>query len=254
MSEGIVYGIHAVARMLQQAPARCLALYCVERANARLLRLTEQARSAGVSVQLVNRKRLTELAASDKHQGCMLQIDETAIAMNFDQCLQSISAQSLLLVLDGVQDPHNLGACLRSADACGVDAVIIPRDRTVKVNATVRKVAAGGAESVAVIEVTNLARCLKELKQAGVWIYGTSGEASDSIYDHDYHGPVALVMGAEGSGLRRLTMESCDHLVKLPMHGQVESLNVSVATGVCLFEVLRSRSSPPRGSGGPTHR
>ncbi len=164
--------------------------------------------------------------------------------MDFDQCLQSISPQTLLLVLDGVQDPHNLGACLRSADACGVDAVIIPRDRTVKVNATVRKVAAGGAETVPVIEVTNLARCLKDLKQAGVWIYGTSGEASDSIYDHDYHGPVALVMGAEGSGLRRLTMESCDHLVKLPMHGQVESLNVSVATGVCLYEVLRSRSKP----------
>lgn len=246
MSEGIVYGIHAVARMLKQAPARCLALYCVERANARLLQLTDQARSAGVSVQLVNRKRLTELAASDKHQGCLLQIDETTIAMDFDQCLQSISPQSLLLVLDGVQDPHNLGACLRSADACGVDAVIIPRDRTVKVNATVRKVAAGGAETVPVIEVTNLARCLKDLKQAGVWIYGTSGDASDSIYDHQYHGPVALVMGAEGSGLRRLTMESCDHLVKLPMHGQVESLNVSVATGVCLYEILRSRSNPLR--------
>ena len=244
MSEGFVYGIHAVARMLQQAPQRCLALYCVERANARLQKLIDQAGSAGVSVQLVTRKRLTELAASDKHQGCLLQIDETAIAMDFDQCLQSISPQSLLLVLDGVQDPHNLGACLRSADACGVDAVIIPRDRTVKVNATVRKVAAGGAETVPVIEVTNLARCLKELKQAGVWIYGTSGEASDSIYDHDYHGPLALVMGAEGSGLRRLTMESCDHLVKLPMRGQVESLNVSVATGVCLYEVLRSRAQP----------
>ena len=118
---------------------------------------------------------------------------------------------------------------------------MIPRDRAVKVNATVRKVAAGGAESVAVIEVTNIARCLKELKQAGVWIYGTSDRASSSLYDHDYRGPVALVMGGDGSGMRRLTMESCDHLVKLPMRGQVESLNVSVATGICLYEIRRSR-------------
>jgi 23S rRNA (guanosine2251-2'-O)-methyltransferase len=148
-----------------------------------------------------------------------------------------------LLVLDGVQDPHNLGACLRTADACGVDAVIIPKDRSVKMNATVRKVAAGGAETVPLIEVTNLARSLKDLKQAGVWIYGTGDRASASLYEHDFRGPVALVMGAEGSGLRRLTMESCDHLVSLPMLGQVESLNVSVATGVCLYEILRSRSS-----------
>ena len=163
--------------------------------------------------------------------------------MDFQQCLLGVNRNSLLLVLDGIQDPHNLGACLRTADACGVDAVIIPRDRAVKVNATVRKVAAGGAESVPIIEVTNIARSLKDLKQAGVWIYGTSDMAEDSLYDHDYSGPVALVMGAEGSGLRRLTLESCDHLVKLPMQGQVESLNVSVATGVCLYEMLRSRSA-----------
>jgi 23S rRNA (guanosine2251-2'-O)-methyltransferase len=163
--------------------------------------------------------------------------------MDFQQCLLAVNRNSLLLVLDGIQDPHNLGACLRTADACGVDAVIIPRDRAVKVNATVRKVAAGGAESVPIIEVTNIARSLKDLKQAGVWIYGTSDMAEDSLYEHDYCGSVALVMGAEGSGLRRLTLESCDHLVKLPMQGQVESLNVSVATGVCLYEILRSRSA-----------
>jgi 23S rRNA (guanosine2251-2'-O)-methyltransferase len=150
---------------------------------------------------------------------------------------------TLLLVLDGIQDPHNLGACLRTADACGVDAVIIPRDRAVKVNATVRKVAAGGAESVPIIEVTNIARSLKQLKQAGVWIFGTTDTARDSLYEHDYKGPVALVMGAEGSGLRRLILETCDHLVKLPMLGQVESLNVSVATGICLYEILRSRGA-----------
>jgi len=245
MSESYVYGIHAVARLLQQAPSRCSRLYCQERRNPRLLQLIERARGAGIEVEMVERERLTELGGSDKHQGCLLQISEADTAMNFDQCLGSIGPQTLLLVLDGVQDPHNLGACLRSADACGVNAVIIPRDRTVKVNATVRKVAAGGAESVPVIEVTNLVRSLKELKQAGVWIYGTSGEASDSLYDHDYRGPIALVMGAEGAGLRRLTMDSCDHLVKLPMRGQVESLNVSVATGICLYEILRSRDLHP---------
>ena len=243
MSEDLVYGIHAVARLLQQSPSRCELLYCLERRNPRLLQLIELARTAGIEVQLVARERLTELGGSDRHQGCVLQISEADTTMDFAQCLQSIGPQTLLLVLDGVQDPHNLGACLRSADACGVAAVIIPRDRTVKVNATVRKVAAGGAESVPVIEVTNLVRSLKELQQAGIWIYGTSGEASDSLYDHDYQGAVALVMGAEGSGLRRLTRESCDHLVKLPMRGQVESLNVSVATGICLYEILRSRAS-----------
>jgi 23S rRNA (guanosine2251-2'-O)-methyltransferase len=243
MSESFVYGIHAVKRLLPQAPSRCAVLYCLERPNPRLSQLIDLARGAGIVVQLVGRERLTELGGSDKHQGCLLQVSEGDSAMDFEQCLQAIGAQTLLLVLDGVQDPHNLGACLRSADACGVGAVIIPRDRTVKVNATVRKVAAGGAESVPVIEVTNLARSLKELKQAGVWIYGASGEASDSLYDHDYRGPIALVMGAEGTGLRRLTMESCDHLVKLPMRGQVESLNVSVATGICLYEILRSREA-----------
>jgi 23S rRNA (guanosine2251-2'-O)-methyltransferase len=243
MDDSFVYGIHAVARFIKQAPTRCVALYCIDRGNPRLLQLIEQARAAGVEVHLEKRERLSQLGGSDKHQGCLLQIVESDTKLDFDQCLSAIGADSLLLVLDGVQDPHNLGACLRSADACGVDAVIIPRDRAVKVNATVRKVAAGGAESVPVIEVTNLARCLKELKQAGVWIYGSSGDASDSLYDHDYSGPIALVMGAEGSGLRRLTMESCDHLINLPMRGQVESLNVSVATGVCLYEILRSRTS-----------
>jgi 23S rRNA (guanosine2251-2'-O)-methyltransferase len=242
MSDSFVYGIHAVARFIKQSPVRCRALYCVDGRNSRLLQLIDQARAAGVEVHLETRERLTQLGGGDKHQGCVLQILEAETRVDFDQCLKEIDADTLLLVLDGVQDPHNLGACLRSADACGVNAVIIPRDRTVKVNATVRKVAAGGAESVPVIEVTNLARCLKELKQAGVWIYGSSGDASDSLYDHDYSGPIALVMGAEGSGLRRLTRESCDHLIRLPMRGQVESLNVSVATGICLYEILRSRA------------
>jgi 23S rRNA (guanosine2251-2'-O)-methyltransferase len=194
-------------------------------------------------VRTETRAGLKQLSGTDKHQGCLLKTRDSKPVMDFQQCLLGVNQNSLLLVLDGIQDPHNLGACLRTADACGIDAVIIPRDRAVKVNATVRKVAAGGAESVPIIEVTNIARSLKDLKQAGVWIYGTSDIAEESLYDHDYRGPIALVMGAEGSGLRRLTLESCDHLVKLPMRGQVESLNVSVATGVCLYEILRSRSA-----------
>lgn len=242
MEEGLVYGIHAVTRRLQQAPKDCIELLCSDRRNPRLLQLVELAREQIVPVRFETREDLSRLAGNNKHQGCLLRTNETAISMSFEQCLDSIHANTLILVLDGVQDPHNLGACLRSADACAVDAVIIPRDRAVKVNATVRKVAAGGAESVPVIEVTNLVRSLKELKQAGCWIYGTSGLADSSLYDHDYQGALVLVMGAEGSGLRRLTTEACDHLVKLPMRGNVESLNVSVATGVCLYEILRSRS------------
>jgi 23S rRNA (guanosine2251-2'-O)-methyltransferase len=218
MTTAYVYGIHAVSRRLRQAPQHCLALICADTRNPRLLQLIEQAREAGIEVQSQGRAQLTRLCGTDKHQGCLLQTDSIDPAMDFDECLASIDERSLLLVLDGVQDPHNLGACLRTADACGVDAVIIPRDRSVKLNATVRKVAAGGAESVPLIQVTNLARSLKQLKQAGVWI-------------------------SEGAGLRRLTADACDYLVKLPMRGQVESLNVSVATGVCLYEILRSRGS-----------
>lgn len=242
MNESFVYGIHAVKSRLQQAPRNCLTLLYTQGRNPRIHDLVELARSAGVETRAQDRQELTRQCDSSKHQGCMLYLRAAEVSLDFTQCLNAITDDTLLLVLDGVQDPHNLGACLRSADACGVSAVIIPRDRAVKVNATVRKVAAGGAESVAVIEVTNLARSLKDLKQAGVWIYGASDAASDSLYDHDFSGPVALVMGAEGTGLRRLTKDACDHLVKLPMRGQVESLNVSVATGVCLYEILRSRS------------
>jgi len=243
MSTSFIYGIHAISRRLEQAPQHCRRLYCADKRSPRLLQLIEQASKAGVEVSLESRAQLSARCETDKHQGCVLETVATELLASFEQCLAAIGDQTLLLVLDGVQDPHNLGACLRTADACGVDAVIIPKDRAVKMNATVRKVAAGGAETVPLIEVTNLVRCLKELKQAGVWIYGTSDNADACLYQHDYQGAIALVMGAEGSGLRRLTMESCDHLVKLPMLGQVESLNVSVATGVCLYEILRSRST-----------
>ena len=241
----MIYGVHAVLRRLQQAPELCIVLICADRPGPRLRQLVKLAGDAGIEVRTESRAALTRLCGTEKHQGCLLETRESAPAMDFKTCLLGVHQETLLLVLDGIQDPHNLGACLRTADACGVDAVIIPRDRAVKVNATVRKVAAGAAESVPIVEVTNIARSLKDLKQAGVWIYGTTGLADDRFYDHDYAGPVALVMGAEGTGLRRLTRESCDHLVRLPMLGRVESLNVSVATGVCLYEILRSRTRRP---------
>ena len=241
MSESYLYGFHAISRRLEQSPRHCETLYCVDRRNPRLLQLIEIANKAGLGVVFESREQLAARCGSDKHQGCVLKTTLADSTLSFERLLDSISANSLLLVLDGVQDPHNLGACLRTADACGVDALIIPKDRSAGLNATVRKVAAGAAETVPVIGVTNLARCLKRLKQAGVWIFGTSDAADSSLYDHDYRGALARVMGAEGTGLRRLTREACDQLVKLPMLGRVESLNVSVATGVCLYEIRRSR-------------
>jgi 23S rRNA (guanosine2251-2'-O)-methyltransferase len=242
MSQSYIYGFHAINKMLQRSPQSCVELICTEARNPRLLSLIASARQAGLSIRFETREVLSDLAGNSKHQGCLMQIDdESPNALTLEQLLQQNHNRSLYLVLDGVQDPHNLGACLRSADATGVNAVIIPKDRSVGMTATVRKVAAGGAETVPLVEVTNLARCLKDMKNAGIWVYGASGEAMTAIYDHDYNSSVALVMGAEGDGLRRLTAEQCDHLIKLPMHGSVESLNVSVATGVCLYEILRSR-------------
>lgn len=242
MSDSYTYGFHAVTKLLQHSPEACRELICTEGKNPRLHSVIALAREGQLLVRFESREQLATLARTEKHQGCVLRIDDTQIGVqSFEQCVAGIHQRSLFLVLDGIQDPHNLGACLRTADAAGVDAVLIPKDRSVSLNATVRKVAAGGAESVALLEVTNIARSLKQLKQAGVWIYGASGEAESEIYDFHYDGPIALVMGGEGDGLRRLTREQCDHLVKLPMLGVVESLNVSVATGVCLYEIMRSR-------------
>ncbi|MBG7610125.1 MAG: 23S rRNA (guanosine(2251)-2'-O)-methyltransferase RlmB [Anaerolineae bacterium] len=244
MSQSYIYGFHAINKMLQHSPQSCVELICTEGKNPRLLSLIGSARQARLPIRFESRELLSDLSGGAKHQGCVLQIVESSPnALTLDQLLQQNHNRSLYLVLDGVQDPHNLGACLRTADATGVDAVIIPKDRSAGLTATVRKVAAGGAESVPLLEVTNIARSLKEMKKAGIWIYGTSGEAIADVYQYSYDSAVALVMGAEGDGLRRLTAEQCDHLVKLPMLGTVESLNVSVATGVCLYEILRSRMS-----------
>lgn len=243
MTVALIYGIHAVAQRLRQAPGDCVELVCVERPNARLRELIGLARAGGVDVNQLPRAELDRLCGSDRHQGCVLKVRAGAPRPDLRECLQQISDTSLFLVLDGVQDPHNLGACLRTADAAGVDAVVIPRQRAAGLTASVRKVAAGAAESVPVVEVTNIARSLEAMKQAGVWIYGACGDAGDSIYRQHFAGPVALVMGGEGDGLRRLTREHCDHLVGLPMRGRVESLNVSVATGICLYEIQRSRDA-----------
>ena len=242
MSQACVYGLHAVKKMLQFSIDDCVQLCCLRNKNQRLQQIISLARQKQLDVEFVSREELDTLAETDKHQGCVLKVGEAhQRAASLKECLQQVNEQDLYLVLDGVQDPHNLGACLRTADAAGVRAVIIPKDRAVGLTPVVKKVAAGASESVPLITVTNLSRSLQDMQQAGIWIVGTSGDAQQSLYDESLRGPVALVMGAEGEGIRRLTAEHCDYLVKLPMQGQVESLNVSVATGICLFEINRQR-------------
>lgn len=238
----IIFGFHAVESVLKNDPVNILQLLVERnRHDQRLQQIIEQAQSQGIAVEFLKAVDLEKQCGSRKTQGVAARYK--GIAGQSEKDLDAIIEKDnvLLLILDGVQDPHNLGACLRSADAAGVDAVIAPKDRAAGITATVRKVACGAAESVPFVQVTNLARTMKQLQQAGVWIVGTAGEADALIYDTPLTGKLALVMGAEEKGMRRLTRENCDQLVKLPMAGQVESLNVSVATGVCLFEAVRQR-------------
>ena len=199
-----------------------------------------------VKVKLVEADgmRLAQLAGNHGHQGVVARVHAIDIAKSLDECLEALPDDEpvLILVLDGITDPHNLGACLRVADGAGVHAVIAPKDHAVGLNATVAKVASGAADTVPYFMVTNLARTLNELKERGIWIIGTSDDAPTSIYQNDFKGPVAWVLGAEGEGMRQLTRKNCDELVSIPMRGAVESLNVSVASGVCLYEALRQRS------------
>ncbi len=238
-----VYGIHAVSALLTHHPKRVKQLLLAKgRQDVSIEALREQAQAARIEVRDIERRELDE-KIEGVHQGVLAMVSPSQIwgeAM-LDELLDRIGEPALLLVLDGVTDPHNLGACLRTADAAGVHAVIIPKDKSATLNATVRKVACGAAEVVPLVVVTNLSRTLQHLQKKGVWIAGTAGEAEASIYQQDLSGPLALVMGAEGKGMRRLTRENCDYLVKLPMLGSVSSLNVSVATGVCLFEIRRQR-------------
>jgi 23S rRNA (guanosine2251-2'-O)-methyltransferase len=243
MSADLVFGIHAVGALLQRAPQDVLELFVMkDRDDKRMQPLIQQARQNGVSVQFCNRKTMDDMVGG-QHQGIIAKARLQSSGSEAD--LAAIVEQQdkpFILILDGVTDPHNLGAILRSADAAGVHAVVSPKDRSVKLTSVVRKVACGAAESVPFITVTNLARTLRELQDAGVWVVGTAGETDTSIYQADFKGPLALVLGAEGEGLRRLTRETCDSLVKIPMFGSVSSLNVSVAAGICLFEAVRQRS------------
>jgi 23S rRNA (guanosine2251-2'-O)-methyltransferase len=243
MSEQWIAGINTVAALLESDRAHISEIWIEARArNPRLTEIAEQARKAGVSVRQVAPDALSRAVPGVKHQGVVAQY---AAPTNLgegdlDELLGRV-ANPLLLVLDGVQDPHNLGACLRSAEAAGAAAVIVPRDRAVGITPVVRKAAAGAADRIPLIRVTNLARTLKTLKEAGVWIVGLAGDADKSLYDIDMSGPIAVAMGGESDGLRRLTREHCDYLAKIPMGGGTESLNVSVATGVALFEAVRQR-------------
>lgn len=245
-----VFGYHAVESVLRHETSRVRALHAqADRRDKRMHSLCELARNQGVAVLMCARSDL-DVLVSGRHQGVVVLLDPAAegesVGMISESALKEHiqrASQPLILILDGVTDPHNLGACLRSADAAGVTAVIFPKDKSADVTDVARKVASGAAETTPWVRVTNLARTIEFLKEAGVWIVGTDEEAQESLFDRDLAGPCAIVMGSEGSGMRRLTRDLCDFIVKLPMAGAVSSLNVSVATGICLFEAVRQRGA-----------
>lgn len=238
----VLYGFHAVtARLRHDASTVAEVLYDQTRRDRRMTDFLATAKEAGVRLIAADETRLWGLAHTERHQGVVARVEDLPLAQNLAELLDGIQGPALLLVLDGVTDPHNLGACLRSAAAAKVTAVVVPKDRAVGITPTVRRASAGGADLVPVIAATNLARALRLLKDAGVWITGLDGDTDQSIYDIDLKGPIALVMGSEGDGMRRLTRETCDFVAKIPMPGSMESLNVSVATGIVLFEALRQR-------------
>ncbi|UCC55548.1 MAG: 23S rRNA (guanosine(2251)-2'-O)-methyltransferase RlmB [Gammaproteobacteria bacterium] len=240
------FGLHAVESLLKSRPGSVNELLVAEeRTDRRLDELLDRAVAEGILITRLPRRELDLLLPRSRHQGIMARLGAPAAALkeaDIQPFLEALDHEPLLLVLDGVQDPHNLGACLRTADAAGVDAVIVPRDRAAGITPTVRKVASGAVDSVPVFTVTNLARVLRKLKEAGVWLYGASDAADRCLYDVDFSGPLALVLGSEGTGMRRLTQDLCDFHVAIPMVGRVSSLNVSVAAGVLLYEVRRQRN------------
>jgi 23S rRNA (guanosine2251-2'-O)-methyltransferase len=240
-----VYGLHAIDAALERAPERLLELWIAQpRDDTRVRDLKDRAEEAGVHVQSVSADALAKMVGDVVHQGAVAAMRPLKAWDEHDltEALARLTVDPLLLILDGVTDPHNLGACLRTADAAGAHAVVIPKDRAATVDGVVRKVAAGAAEFVPVASVTNLARTLDLLKERGIWVVGTDGDAPQPLYSADLKRPLAMVLGAEGSGMRRLTRERCDFLVRIPMVGHVQSLNVSVAAGIALFEALRQRS------------
>jgi 23S rRNA (guanosine2251-2'-O)-methyltransferase len=253
-SNKVLFGFHALGVRLKTAPKSIIEIYFEPtRRDARMRQFIDKAKEFGVKLIESDSDRLGKLCGGHGHQGVAARVQELQQVHSLDELLENLEAaqankpmsereQPLILVLDGVTDPHNLGACLRVADGAGVHAVIAPKDHAAGINATVAKVASGAAETVPYFMVTNLARTLNELKERSIWVIGTSDVATKTIYQADLKGPVALVLGAEGDGMRQLTAKTCDELVSIPMRGAVESLNVSVASGVCLFEAVRQRS------------
>lgn len=239
-----IYGWHAVLALLKNRPENVVTVYLLQqRDDQRAQQLFKLTKPAGISVQAINKSGLDKKAESENHQGIVAECRSQSMLNENDltELLDNLSDDPFLLILDGVQDPHNLGACLRSADAAGVHAVIMPKDKSVGLTPIARKVSCGASEVVPVVQATNLARVMEILKSRNIWLFGTDDQAKQTLYQADLKGPVALVMGAEGAGMRRLTRDNCDVLMSIPMQGSVSSLNVSVATGVCLFEALRQR-------------
>ena len=254
MTRKLIFGFHAVTVRLKTAPASVVEVHVdAQRRDARMRQFVERVQAAGTRLMDSDDARLSRLAGGGRHQGVVAFVLPLKAQHSMDDILDDVEARAdgppLVLVLDGVTDPHNLGACLRAADGAGAHLVIAPRDHAVGVNATVAKVASGAAETVPYLMVTNLARSLDELKERGLQVIGTSEDAPHTLYEVDLTGPVALVLGAEGSGMRQLTRKTCDRLVRIPMRGAVESLNVSVASAVCLYEALRQRAAVD-GAGG----
>ncbi|HJW56847.1 MAG TPA: 23S rRNA (guanosine(2251)-2'-O)-methyltransferase RlmB [Burkholderiaceae bacterium] len=242
MKNKMIFGFHAVTARLRHEASSVEEIYIdAERHDRRMQELLRAAKAVNVRIVHADDQRLSNMVGTRRHQGVVAKAGELSLARNLDELLDAIDGPPLLLVLDGITDPHNLGACLRVADGAGAHAVIAPKDRAVGLNATAAKVASGAAETVPYITVTNLARTLRELKEREIWLIGTVDDAEKSLYEADFKGPAALVMGSEGEGLRRLTRENCDVLVGIPMFGAVESLNVSVASGICLYEARRQR-------------
>lgn len=240
----LIVGFHAVQSLLKTNPSRANSLLVLKgRRDQRLQKTVAMAEKHGVEIKQVSGAELDQLADKTRHQGVILYADKGIV---YDErwmfeYLEMLDHKAFVLILDGVTDPHNLGACLRSADGAGVDAVIVPRDRSCGLTPVVRKVASGGADSVPFVLVTNLSRTMEKLRDMGIWIVGAAGEAETSVSEIDYTVPTAVVMGSEDRGLRRLTRDNCDYLIRIPMAGSVSSLNVSVATGVVLFEAVRQR-------------